>query len=85
MAFEALQPLTCQDLVELVTDYLEGALSDLDRARFEEHIELCPMCQVHLAQLRTTIRELGRLRERDIDPAVLAELQARFRDWHSGR
>ena len=85
MAFEALQPLTCQDLVELVTDYLEGALSDLDRKRFEEHIELCPLCQVHLEQLRTTISQLGRLREHDIDPAVLAELQARFRDWNAGR
>jgi anti-sigma factor RsiW len=81
MPSEALQPLTCQDLVELVTDYLEGALSDTDRARFEEHIALCPMCQVHLEQLRTTIRELGRLREQDIDPAVLAEMQVRFRDW----
>ena len=81
MPSEALQPLTCQDLVELVTDYLEGALSDTDRARFEEHIALCPMCQVHLEQLRTTIRELGRLREQDIDPAVLAEMQVRFRYW----
>jgi anti-sigma factor RsiW len=85
MASEALQPLTCQELVELVTDYLEGALSDLDRARFEEHIDLCPMCQVHLGQLRMTIRELGRLHERDIDPAVLAEMQQRFRDWNAER
>lgn len=85
MAFEALQPLTCQELVELVTDYLEGSLTELDRARFEEHIELCPMCQVHLEQLRTTIGELGRLREHDIDPAVLAELQRLFRDWDAGR
>jgi anti-sigma factor RsiW len=85
MASEALQPLTCQDLVELVTDYLEGVLSDVDRARFEEHIELCPMCQVHLEQLRVTVRELGHLRERDIDPAILAEMQARFRDWNAGR
>jgi anti-sigma factor RsiW len=76
--------MTCQELVELVTDYLEGALSEVDHARFDEHIELCPMCQVHLAQLRTTIRELGTLRERDIDPGVLAEMQARFRDWRSG-
>ena len=85
MASEALQPLTCQDLVELVTDYLEGALSEVDRARFEEHIELCPMCQVHLEQLRVTVRELGHLRERDIDPAILSEMQARFRDWNAGR
>ena len=84
MPSEALQPLTCQELVELVTDYLEGALSELDRERFEEHIELCPMCQIHLEQLRVTIRELGGLRERDIDPEILVELQTRFRHWHSG-
>jgi anti-sigma factor RsiW len=83
MASEALQPLTCQDLVELVTDYLEGALSEVDRARFEEHISLCPMCQVHLEQLRMTVRELGQLRERDIDPEILVEMQERFRDWRS--
>ena len=77
--------MTCQELVELVTDYLEGALDEVDHARFEEHIDLCPMCQVHLEQLRMTIRELGRLRERDIDPGVLAEMQARFRDWNAGR
>jgi anti-sigma factor RsiW len=84
MASEALQPLTCQDLVELVTDYLEGALRDVDHARFEEHIALCPMCQVHLEQLRITVRELGQLRERDIDPEILVEMQMRFRDWRSG-
>jgi anti-sigma factor RsiW len=83
MASEALQPLTCQDLVELVTEYLEGALSDVDRARFDEHIELCPMCQVHLEQLRVTVRELGQLREHDIDPDILVEMQERFRDWRA--
>lgn len=76
--------MTCQDLVELVTAYLDGALSDADRVRFEEHIELCPMCQVHLAKLRAMVRELGELRERDIDPGVLVELQGRFGDWRSG-
>ena len=80
---EALAPMTCQELVELVTEYLEGALSDLDRTRFEEHIALCPMCQVHLEQLRVTMRELGSLREQDIDPAVLAEMQERFRTWRA--
>jgi anti-sigma factor RsiW len=80
---EALAPLTCRELVELVTDYLEDALSDLDRTRFEEHIALCPMCQVHLEQLRITIRELGRLGESDIDPVVFAELQERFRGWNA--
>jgi anti-sigma factor RsiW len=75
--------MTCQELVELVTDYLEGALSELDRTRFQEHIALCPMCEVHVEQLRITIRELGRIEERDIDPAVFAELQERFRGWNA--
>ena len=83
MASEALQPMTCKELVELVTEYLEGTLSALDTERFEEHIALCPMCQTHLEQLRITVRELGRLRESDIDPDVLVEMQARFRDWRS--
>ena len=77
--------MTCQQLVELVTDYLEDALSDVDRARFEEHIGLCPMCQTHIQQLRITIRELGQLREHDIDPGILAEMQQRFRGWRAGR
>jgi len=85
MPSQALQPLSCQDLVELVTEYLEGTLSELDQARFEEHIALCPMCRVHLEQLRMTVRELGRLGEQDIDPEVLGELRERFRDWNSGR
>jgi anti-sigma factor RsiW len=75
--------MTCQELVELVTEYLEGALSDLDRVRFEEHIALCPMCQVHLEQLRVTVRELGTLHEQDIDPGILAELRERFRTWRA--
>jgi len=43
------------------------------------------MCQVHLEQLRTTIRELGRIGEPDMDPAVLAEMTELFRDWNAGR
>jgi anti-sigma factor RsiW len=83
MPSQALQPFSCQQLVELVTEYLEGTLSGLDQARFEEHIALCPMCQVHLEQLRLTVRELGRLGEQDIDPEILAELRERFRDWNA--
>jgi anti-sigma factor RsiW len=75
--------MTCEHLVELVTDYLEGALSEADRARFDEHIAECPMCQVHLERMRRLIRELGALHERDIDPAVLAEMQRRFARWHA--
>jgi anti-sigma factor RsiW len=73
--------MTCEHLVDLVTDYLEGALSKPDRARFDEHIAECPMCQDHLDRMRAIISELGALHERDVDQAALAELQERFADW----
>jgi anti-sigma factor RsiW len=73
--------MTCEHLVDLVTDYLEGALSETDRARFDEHIAQCTMCEVNLERMRMLIRELGGLHERDIDPVALAEMQASFRGW----
>ena len=76
--------MTCEHLVELVTDYLEGALSQPDRERFDDHIAECPMCQVHLDRMRMLIGELGRLHVHDLDPAVLAEMQASFAGWRGG-
>ncbi len=77
--------LTCRELAELVTDYFEDALSPEDRVRFEAHIDECPMCVDHLEQLRTTLDELGRLREDDIDPVFFGELQQRFNGWRAAR
>ena len=54
--------MTCQELVELVTEYLEGALPDPDRRRFDEHLDGCPHCVVYLEQMRVTVRVAGRLR-----------------------
>jgi anti-sigma factor RsiW len=73
--------LSCHELVELVTDYFEGALERRARARFKAHIRTCPHCTVYLAQMRTTIRLTGRLREEDIEPAARDALLAAFRDW----
>jgi predicted anti-sigma-YlaC factor YlaD len=53
--------MTCKELVELVTEYLEGTLSALDCGRFEEHLAECPGCHTYLQQMRQTIRVLGRL------------------------
>jgi predicted anti-sigma-YlaC factor YlaD len=53
--------LTCQELVELVTDYLEGALPPAEVARFDAHLVGCSHCRVYLEQMRLTIRALGRL------------------------
>jgi anti-sigma factor RsiW len=55
--------MTCRELVELVTDYLDGALGPTDRARFEAHVDRCAGCRAHLGQMRTTIWAVGQLRE----------------------
>jgi anti-sigma factor RsiW len=78
---EAVAKLSCQELVELVTDYLEGALSAGDRARFEAHIEACDGCTRYLAQIRVTIELTGRLAPEQLDPAAEAALLEAFRDW----
>jgi anti-sigma factor RsiW len=77
---ETLEP-TCRDLVELVTNYLDDALTERDRAAFEAHVADCRDCGVHLEQMRQTISALGSLpAERLPDPAR-AELLALFRTW----
>jgi len=73
--------ISCRELVELVTAYLEGALSLEDRLRFETHIEACDGCTAYLEQIRQTIAITGRLREEDIPPEAITELMHVFRDW----
>lgn len=73
--------LTCQELVELVTHYFDGALPLRDRLRFEEHVAACPPCQIHLHQMRETIRLLGTLREEDVPADARESLLEAFRDW----
>jgi anti-sigma factor RsiW len=75
--------LICKELVELVTDYLEGKLSRRDRKRFERHIEGCDACTAYLAQMRRTIETTGRLTEDQIPPHARDELLAAFRDWRA--
>lgn len=77
--------LTCQELVELVTDYLEGALSRRDRKRFEKHIAGCPNCTEYVAQFRETIRITGTLREQDVSREAAEELLAVFAAWKHDR
>ena len=73
--------LTCAELVELVTDYMEDALSDEDRRRFEEHVAICPPCRAYLEQMRQTLRVLGRLTEDSLSPEMEVTLLDVFRDW----
>lgn len=77
--------LTCQELVELVTDYFEGALSPAERARFEAHLGGCSGCQRYLGQLQGTLRLLGSLSEENIPNEAKDYLLRVFRDWkHEG-
>jgi predicted anti-sigma-YlaC factor YlaD len=75
------QEMTCKELVELLTDYLEGGLAPGDRLKFEEHLRICKGCRIYLDHMRTTIRTLGKLREEFIPPQTRAELLRVFRGW----
>ncbi len=77
--------LTCKELVELVTDYLEDRLPLAEKTRFELHVCTCTGCRVYLAQMRAVIRISGRLAEEDLPPATQQDLLAVFRDWRSTR
>lgn len=73
--------LVCQQVVELVTDYLEGALSRADRRRFERHLKGCPNCSHYLEQMRATIAATGTLRPQDLSPEAEEEFTELFRRW----
>jgi predicted anti-sigma-YlaC factor YlaD len=76
--------LSCRELVRLVSDYLDGALSGVDERRFEGHIAGCEGCTMYLDQMRDTLELLGRLTPDSISPEAERELTAAFRDWHAG-
>jgi anti-sigma factor RsiW len=75
--------LVCQQAVELVTDYLEGALPRRARRRFEAHLAGCPHCTEYLAQMRETIRLTGRLEPEDLTPEQRDEFVELYRRWRS--
>ncbi|MFN0155926.1 MAG: anti-sigma factor family protein [Gaiella sp.] len=76
--------ISCQDLVELITEYLEDALPSERRAAFEEHIAICPPCRGYLVEIRRTVAAAGLLSEDDLPLHVREQMLAVFRDWNSG-
>lgn len=76
--------LACNELVEIITDYLEGSLSPQEKARFEEHLALCEGCRTYLEQMRLTIRATGMLSEESIPAPAKHELLRAFRKWRHG-
>lgn len=77
--------MTCRELVELVTDYLEGGLPAHERTLLEAHLAECGHCVEYLAQMRRTIDTLGELAAEAIHPARERELLAAFRGWRRAR
>ena len=79
-----MKALTCQEFVELVTRYLEGALRPDEEARFAEHLAVCQGCDRYLVQFRRTIDTLGHLPVESIAVGTRDHLLDIFRDWHAG-
>ena len=76
--------LTCQKLVEVITDYLEGAMPPDERELFEAHLAICPGCVTYVDQMRQTIEALGALRAEALDQSAQADLLLLFQEWKSG-
>ena len=74
-------PMDCNELVELVTAYLDGSLDPEMRARFDVHLLECDGCENYLQQFRATIETLGSVRDDELDPSYREKLLKAFRDW----
>jgi anti-sigma factor RsiW len=75
--------LSCQEVVELITDYLEGALPADTASRFEEHLNFCDGCEVYLDEMRATIATIGRVdvAEEEMPSETRESLLTAFRHW----
>jgi anti-sigma factor RsiW len=77
----SLDAMDCNELVELVTAYLDDALDPHTRARFESHLGDCDGCENYLQQFRETVRTVGKIRDDDLDPAFRNRLLDAFKDF----
>jgi anti-sigma factor RsiW len=75
--------LVCQQIVELVTSYLEGILSPAQTRRFEAHLANCPHCTEYLAQMRATIELTGTITPEDLTAPMLREFTDLYRSWRA--
>ena len=75
------EQITCKELVELITDYLEGNLPEDLRAQVDRHIAGCDGCTNYLDQMQTTIQLTGRIQEENLSSKQRSDLLQLFRDW----
>ena len=83
MSVSAAGQITCQEIVEIVTEYLEGALPAEERVRFDQHLRTCGACVMYLEQMRETIRIAGKLTEAALAPEQKEALMTAFRNWRN--
>jgi len=76
--------LSCQELSDLITEYLEGSLTFSEKIRFQIHLGFCSGCRNYLNQMKYTIRTLGKLPPESMPTEVRDELLQRFRTWKKG-
>jgi anti-sigma factor RsiW len=76
---------TCQEVAELLTDYLEGLLTPAERANVDRHVAGCRDCTLYIEQMRLTITVSGLIRSEEIAPALRETLLSAFRDWSAQR
>ena len=76
-----LPEMPCRVLVEVITDYLEDALAERDRLRFEAHLAECNACRDYVEQFEQTIALSGRIEPERLSPDVQDELLSAFRAW----
>jgi len=77
--------LSCQQITEIITDYLEGRMSFADRIRFQMHVGMCKHCRAYLRQMKATIGSLGQLPDEPIPADVRDEMRKRFAAWNDAR
>ena len=77
--------LSCKEITEIITDYLEGRMSFTDRMRFQMHVGMCKHCRAYLRQMKATIGSLGQLPDEPMPTDVRDEMRKRFAAWDDTR
>ena len=78
---DSAEHVTCQEVVELVSDYLERSLPPEETTLFEQHLNFCDGCDWYVEQLKRTVETVGEIREEDVPPEARERLLGAFRDW----
>ncbi len=77
--------LSCKQITELITDYLEGRMKFADRMRFQMHVGMCKHCRAYLRQMKATVAAVGQLPDEPMPDDVRDEMRKRFASWHASK